>query len=157
MFSLYGGSTASLLNTSFEGNTLFDDRQEGFEAARGAVVAVMRDFGDGFSPVTDSSQVRLENCTFADNFPSMFPKLIADNTLDNASTGVFYSEDASPEVCTLWPDEEYEPVYIVDDDFKRPCIYSSPKPLQDGEGAFLQSSNAWWVNLKQVKLSHQLA
>ena len=89
-----------------------------------------------------SPQVRLQGCTFNNNTLSTLPMLLADNS--NADVGdeaAFYSDSPSPFVCTNeGGNASTQPA----------CVNSSPLTLAEvGEG-FLNSTDAWFVQVQQV-------
>ena len=83
---------ASLVQCTFAGNTLFPDDY-------GAAV-IVADASSGYP------RVRLEGCTFSNNTPSTLPTLLANNRgADVGDEALFYSDSASPSVCTYEGDD----------------------------------------------------
>ena len=121
----------SLVQCTFAGNTLFP---EDFGAA---VIEAEAFFG--------SSQVTLEGCTISNNTPSTLPTLLADNReADVRNEAVFYSDSSSPSVC----------MYEGDDTSSTPpCVDSSPLALDEAGADFLTPTDAWFVEVQQVRPS----
>ena len=119
----------SLVQCTFAGNTLFPE-----------------DFGDAavIEAEAGAPQVRLEGCTFSNNTPSTLPTFLADNR-ETDKEAVFYSDSASPSVCT----------YEGDDAFSTPpqCVDSSPLALDEAGADFLTPTDAWFVEVQQVRPS----
>lgn len=122
------GGLVSLVRCTFEGNTLTP-----FKFGAAVIEA-------DASEAVDNSQVRLEGCTFRNTTPSS-PILLADNRASSAH-GVFYSDSASPTVCSFTGvDETLE---------SSQCENSRPKPLSTSGSNFLTSSDEWFVEVQQV-------
>ena len=120
----------SLVQCTFAGNTLFP-------LDAGAAV-IQADASSG------SPQVRLEGCTFSNNTPSTLPTLLADNR--GAVVGneaLFYSDSPSPSVCTYEGDDETST--------PPPCVDSSPLALDEAGADFLTPTDAWFVEVQQVR------
>ena len=118
----------SLVQCTFAGNTLFPHDIDA------AVIEA--------SALLGSTQVRLEGCTFSNNTPSTLPTFLADNRQTDKEA-VFYSDSASPSVCT----------YEGDDAFSTPpqCVDSSPLALDEAGADFLTPTDAWFVEVQQVR------
>jgi hypothetical protein len=132
---VYYGGTLSLVGCSFEGNTIFhrDWGAAVIEAQAGV------NYGD--------TEVRLEGCTFSDNVVSTtLPTLLADNRASEYTSSVFYSDSATPSVCTYEGPDQTDP--------PPPCENSKPRPLSMASDRFLTASNAWFLEVQQVLPLH---
>ena len=122
----------SLVQCTFDGNTLFP-----YEWGAAVIVA---------GALFGSPQVRLEGCTFSNNTPSTLPTLLADNRgAEVGDEALFYSDSPSPSVCTYeGVDESSTPL---------PCVDSSPLALDEAGADFLTPTDAWFVEVQQVRPS----
>ena len=89
-------------------------------------------------------QVRLEGCTFSNNTPSTLPTLLADHR-GTVNEAVFYSDSPSPSVCTYEGDDASST--------PPPCVDSSPLALDAAGADFLTPTDAWFVEVQQVRPS----
>lgn len=125
----YTGSTASLVDCVFEGNTMYP------LVWGAAVFEAESDAQSG--PVS----VRLQGCTF-DNTLNSVPTLLRDKR-DKVAVVEFYSDSPTPEVCTYeGADESAEPP---------PCIITPPLPLEQAGNEFLTLANPWLVETQLVR------
>lgn len=96
--------------------------------------------------VTTAAQpgVRVEGCTFSNNTPSMHPNVFV--TLNGAAAlgdkAVVFS-DSSLSVCTIRM-LSFAPT-------TEGCVTSSPLELEVAGDGFLNASNAWFVQVQEVR------
>lgn len=127
---VFAGASVSLVRCTFLDNKLFHSN---FGAA-----IIQADGDDRYG----NSNVRLEGCTFSGNTPETLPALLADNRDDEVSTGMFYSDSPTPQICVYeGPDDASVPP---------PCATSSPGGLGAAGDVFLQGTHQWLQQVKQV-------
>lgn len=124
------GATVSLVDCSFEGNRIFPVNS-------GAAV-IDADGASGFG----NTKVRLEGCTFSSNSPTTMPTLLADFREAATDVVVFYSNSASPPVCTYKGPDFPSPL--------PPCEISSPLSLAQAGSRFLTASDAFLLEAQEV-------
>ena len=131
-FFAWGDARVSLVQCTFAGNTLFP-----WDYGAAVIQACA---------LLGSPQVRLEGCTFSNNTPSTLPTLLADNRgADVVDEALFYSDSPSHSVCTYEGDDVSST--------PPPCVDSSPLALEEAGSVFLAPTDAWFVEVQQVRPS----
>ena len=134
---MFAGASISLVGCSFLHNQLFPSN---FGAA-----VIQADGDDRYG----ASNVRLQGCTFHGNTPDSLPVLLADNRDDETTTGRFYSESPTPQLCVYeGPDDTSVPP---------PCEFRTPASLGAADDVFLDGESVWLQQVKQVRESALLS
>lgn len=128
---VYAGGAVSFVDCSFENNSL----ATGVLVAQSSISTTYKIPVSGF----EDTEVRLEQCTFSGNSPSLSTLVTLTDT-QATTKAIFYSESAAPPVCNI-DIPSTTPVQ---------CDEQSPLPLDQATRSFLTADSDWLMEVQQV-------
>lgn len=130
------GAAVSFVECTFANNSILES------TTAGAIIEAQA------SANFPNTTVRLEQCGFESNAPvnesAAIRTLLADHRQQENSWPHFYSDSSSPAVCNYFGADSSS--------VAPPCEMTEPRPLLEAGSGFLDPSNVWLQQVKQVRM-----